>query len=144
MPSDLSAIDTVIYNALAGDAALQALMPDGVFWDIAPGADHFVSILRSDGEHMNALGGRDGWDRVTYDVQAVDLSASVMPANNAAFRIHQLLHYGLQDISAGNYTIMHVERIRPIRYMEVDPQNTSARWQHHGGQYEVMLCPSNS
>jgi len=140
--ADLSAIDAAIYNALASDSALRALMPDGVFWDIAPGADHFVLIARSDGEHMNALAGEDGWDRVTYTVQAVDRDASVVDVNDAAFRIHELLHYGLQDVTAGNYTVMHIERVLPIRYMEVDPQNTAARWQHHGGQYQVMVCPS--
>lgn len=142
MQSDLSAIDAAIYNALAGDTALRALMPDGVFWDIAPGADHFVLIARSEGEHMDALANEDGWDRITYTVQAVDQSGSVVASNDAAYRIHELLHHGLQDVEAGNYTVMHIARVLPIRYMEVDPQNTAARWQHHGGQYQVMVCPS--
>ena len=142
MPGDLSEIDTVVFSALNTDPALLALLPDGVFWDVAPGASKFVLLSRSDGEHANALGG-DGWLRVTYTAKAVIASASVVAANDAAFRIHELLHWGLQDVTAGNYLIMHVERVLPIRYTEVDAQNTAARWQHHGGQYSVMVSPIN-
>ena len=144
MAGDLSEIDTLIYTTLANDPTLQTLLPDGFAWDVAPAATAFGILSRSDGEHMNALANEDGWDRVTYTAKAVIASASVVTASDAAFRIHQLLERGLQDATAGNYLIMHIERVLPIRYTEVDPQNTAARWQHHGGQYQVMLCPAQS
>jgi hypothetical protein len=142
MTPDLSEIDTVIFTTLNADPALRALVPDGVFWDVATGSLAFVLLSRSDSEQMGALNHEEGWVRVTYTAKAVIASSSVLAVNDAAFRIHELLQYGLEDLSAGNYTIMHVERTLPIRYTEVDPQNTAARWQHHGGQYEVMVCPT--
>jgi hypothetical protein len=146
MHSDLSEINTAIFTALNSDPTLRALVPDGVFWDLGnAGSTAFVVLSGpSDAEHANALGDADGWDRFTYTAKAVIQSASVTISNNAAFRIHELLHRGLTDLTAGNYRILHVERILPIRYMEVDPQNTAAKWQHHGGQYEVMVCPADS
>jgi hypothetical protein len=141
MVGDLSEIDTLIYTTLANDQALKALLPDGVAWDVAPAATAFGILSRSDGEHVNALANEDGWDRVTYTAKAVIASSSVAQASNAAYRIHELLERGLQDAEAGNYRVMHIERVLPIRYTEVDPKNTAARWQHHGGQYSVMVSP---
>ena len=142
--SDLSEIDTLLFSTLNNDPTLRGICPDGVFWDIAPGAIAFVLLSRPpDGEFAGALDGKEGWLRVHYAAQAVIKSSSVVASNNAAFRIHELLHYGLQDITAGNYTIMHIERTIPIRYQEIDPSNTAIKWQHHGGQYSVMVCPSN-
>jgi hypothetical protein len=139
---DLSEIDTALFTTLANDATLQGLCPGGVFWDVANGAEKFVLLSRSpEIEYANALGNADGWLRVTYTAKAVIKSASVVASNNAAMRIHELLHRGLQDLTAGNYSVMNIERTIPVRYTEVDPQNTAARWQHHGGQYEVMVCP---
>lgn len=143
MPGDLSEIDTLVYTTLKNDPALTVLLPDGVFWDVAPGGTQFGILSRSDGERENALGNGDGWERVTYTAKAVIRSSSVVEASNAAFRIHELLHFGLEDVSVGNYTIMHIERTLPIRYTEPDPQNTAVRYQHAGGQYSVMFCPTS-
>ena len=141
---DLSDVDTLVIPTLSNDATLRGLCPDGVFWDIANGAIAFVLLTRPpDAEYAGALDGEEGWLRVQYAVKAVIKSSSVVASNNAAFRIHELLHYGLQDTTAGNYTIMHIERTIPIRYQEVDPSNTAMKWQHHGAQYSVMMCPSN-
>jgi len=58
-PPDSSAIDAAIVAALLADAALSALMPDGVFVDEAsPGAQRFVIVSLLSSLDVATFGGR--------------------------------------------------------------------------------------
>jgi hypothetical protein len=139
--TDVSAVDNAVLNRLVSDAQLLALTPDGVHWDVAPqGSTKFVIVTRAEAERELALGDADGFERLTYTIKAVINSTSVSPANDAAYRIHELFHRATLDIVG--YTFMLSERVFPIRYAEVDPENAAGRWHHHGGQYQVMVCPA--
>jgi hypothetical protein len=141
--TDISAIDAALMARLTGDPALMALCPDGVHWDLGPqGASAFVMLVRpATTERELALGG-DGWEKVSYAVIAVMKTGGAVPAGDAAFRIHELLHLEPLDLSAGGYTHMITERLFPIRYSEVDVVNAGIRWQHYGGQYQIQVCPN--
>ena len=138
---DLSEVDTLIFSTLNNDATLRGIALMGCF-GILPGRSRLSYSARPMG-NLRGPSTAEGWLRVQYAAKAVIKSSSVIASNNAAFRIHELLHYGLQDVTAGHYTIIHIERTIPIRYQEIDPSNTAIKWQHHGGQYSVMVCPSN-
>ena len=137
MPPDSSAIDNALVAKLLGDAALMALMPDGVFIDEA-GQDSrrfvIVSLVVAFDEPM--FGGR-AYEEATYLVKAVALSTSGGDVRAAAARIDALLDGG--TLAAAGYTLMHMRRSERIRSTEVDEVDRSVRWQHRGGRYEVFV-----
>jgi hypothetical protein len=144
MAADLSAIDNRLLEVLGSDPTLAALLPDGAWFDPAPaGLSAFLVLNRPpEMERANALGDADGWERVQYTVKSVIESSSRGPSNDAAHRIHELLHRGLRETEAGGYRVMHLESLFAITYGERDPTNTAIVYQHNGGQYQVMLCPA--
>ena len=141
--ADRSLVDAALLERLANDAALRALCPDGAYWDLAPaGARAFVLMALLDGSEVPALQRETGYERTIYLAKAVVLTSGGTVTRDAAARIHELLHQVDLDLAAAGYVALICKRIEPIRYTEVDPAEPSARWQHRGGQYEVMAYPS--
>ena len=68
------------------DATLMALMPDGVYWDVArQGATRFVIV--SQVFHLDVpMHGQTAYEQVTYLVKAVELATSGANIQAAACR----------------------------------------------------------
>lgn len=136
---DSSAVDAALIAKLTSDATLTALMPDGVFYDYSPqGATRLVIVSQLAHEDAYQFQGH-AWERFVYLVKAVDLDTSGSSAKSAADRIHTLLQDGTLTITG--YELMNMHRLERVRYTEVD-EDTDQRWQHRGGQYELLVTPA--
>jgi hypothetical protein len=137
---DSTEIDIGLLAVLQTDAALLAVMPDGVWWEVAPpGAERFVIVSLL---HEADTGGFDGRaiEDALYLVKAVALST--IPSANAdvraaASRIDELLERG--SLTADGYTAMVIERRERVRITEVDEVDENIRWFHRGGHYAVVM-----
>ena len=90
--SDTSMVDAAIIARLLNDATLQALMPDGVYWDVAAhGKTRFVIVSQVIHEDVPQIAST-AYERITYLVKAVELATAGANILAAANRIHQLLH----------------------------------------------------
>ena len=139
MPADASEVDAALSSKLVNDAALTATMPDGVYFDIAPhGKTKFVIVSLLDHNDAYMYQG-SAYERSLYLVKAVALSSTGADVKAAAARIHTLLQDGA--LSPVGYSTMVVQRLERVRYTEVD-EDTDARWQHRGGQYEILVSPN--
>jgi len=145
MPKNSGAIDQAVYEALAGDAALGALMPDGVYFDRAPqGSARFVVVtLVPGGPDVYAFDGY-GIETLLYRVAATVLATQVDAANAAAVRIDAVLHDQTPaTFPIAGYKVMRSERTEPLtepRSLD-DPENTSVRWLQRGGYYRIQVQP---
>lgn len=140
--ADASLVDSAVLNVLASDSALQALCPDGVYWDLAPaGASAFVIVTLFDHDDTGGIHDADLYERTIYQVKAVIEATGGTVARDAAARIHTLLHRAALDLTDAGYTAMVCQRTRRLRYTEQDPVEPAVRWQHRGGHYEVMADP---
>ena len=137
---DASALDSAILAVLSADPILAALMPDGVFWDVAPqGATAFVIVGLQDFVSALMLGGVDGTEKTAYLVKATSRTTGGTTMRDAAARIHDLLHLQPLALEGTGYELMIMHRVRRVRYTEPDPTDSAERWQHRGGVYDVMV-----
>lgn len=137
--ADASEVDAAVSSTLVNDATLAALMTDGVYFDVAAhGLTKFVIVSLLAHEDAYLFGG-SAWERFVYLVKAVALSSTGADVKTAAARIHTLLQDG--SLSPTGYGLMRMQRLERVRYTEVD-DDTDQRWQHRGGQYEVLVQPS--
>jgi|KBSMisStaDraftv2_1062788.scaffolds.fasta_scaffold00291_5 hypothetical protein len=131
-----SEIDNAVIGALLADATLLALLPDGVYWDVAaPKAKRFVIVSLVTADDEPVFGSR-GYEDVLYLVKAVVLMSTGNDVKTAAHRIDQLLED--QPLTIPGYTHMVTCREARIRYTEVDEVDDTIRWQHRGGHYRVQ------
>jgi hypothetical protein len=137
--ADASDVDAAICARLAADAELSALMPDGVWFDIAaPGSERFVLVSLQTHEDDDVFGER-AYERFDYLVKAVQLGSSAVDVKAAALRIDELLHDAVDLVVAG-YSTMFCRRIERFRFQEYDAASET-RWNHRGGDYELWLQP---
>jgi hypothetical protein len=139
MPPDSSAIDSAIVALLQADPALAALMPDGVYMDMAPpGLQRFVLVSLVIAEDVSVFSERAIED-CHYSVQAVIMTASgSSDIKEAAARIDALLED--MPIVAAGYEWMVTHREERIRYSEIDDIDSTIRWHHRGGRYRVQMA----
>lgn len=137
--ADTSDIDAAVVGRLLADATLMALMPDGVYWDVAKqGATRFVIV--SQVFHLDApMQATTAYEQVTYLVKAVELATSGANIQAAAARINVLLHDTTFTVTG--YSLMNSQRIERVRYVDPDPEDPDVRWQHRGGRYELTVSP---
>jgi hypothetical protein len=139
-----SAIDTALYGVLDADPTLRALMPDGVYFDVArQPATRFVLVsLLSAVDTRNSFGAtphdQRTFEQPVYLIKAVAKNSTGSDVADAADRIDALLTPEAFDIPG--YVTVAIGRQERFRYTEFDPE-TDARWQHHGGQYEIHVAP---
>jgi hypothetical protein len=142
--ADSNAIDAAIVARLASDAALTALLPDGVWVDVAEqGKKRFarVTLLSAfDSGQMGAPGARRATEEVIYAVTAVTFGTSSTPAKQAAARIDVLLED--VELAIDGYAHLSTERIERIRETEEDELDATIRWQHRGGRYRLLVAPT--
>ena len=143
--ADAGLVDAAVMEVLANDAALAALCPDGVYWDIRPGGSPapgaFVIVSHFDYRATPGLDDDTLYERMLYWVVARIMATSKVAARQAGARIHELLHGQLLDLSAAGYTAMSCARIDRRADTDVDPVN-KATWHYHGGLYELMSYPT--
>jgi hypothetical protein len=139
---DTSAVDAAVVGVLSGDGALAALLPDGVWFDIAEqGATQFVVVSYVDHADLDAQGQRpSAVEQLRLQVKAVTQGSSGLTVKQGAARIHELLQG--QPLTIDGYTLMTLKRASHVRYTEVD-QLTTERWQHRGGHYDVWVAPTD-
>jgi hypothetical protein len=138
---DGSHIDAAVVAKLAGDATLMALMPDGVFMDVArSGATKFVIVSLVIAQDGQAMSPSRPYEDVLYLVKAVEQSTTGTNVRAAAARIDVLLHD--QPLTITGYAHMGTRRQERVRYTEVDVVNNDTRWQHRGGRYSVWASPT--
>jgi hypothetical protein len=138
MSVNSSNIDAALVVRLGADAALLALMPNGVYVDEAPpGSTRFVIVSLADEVDVPKFGGR-AYESALYLVEARALSTSGGDVNAAAARIEALLED--QPLTAAGYTPMAVYRETRHRITEVDDLDPSIRWFRRGGHYRVQMA----
>lgn len=138
--ADSSAVDAALVAKLLGDATLMAMVPDKVYFDVAPpNATKFVIVSQEGHEDTYAMPEADAFERFSYLVKAVIQGTGSAEVSSAAARIHTLLHHG--TLSPTGYAVMTIERTQRIRYLEVDDA-ANVRWQHRGGIYDVWVSPT--
>lgn len=134
---DSSAIDNALIALLGSDSALLALCPNGVYWDEAPpGSTRFVIVSLVD-EHDDPMFSGRAFEDGLYLVKAVMLSTASGDIRAAAARIDVLLEQ--QSLTVSGYNTSTMRRESRLRFTEVDEVDTSIRWQHRGGRYEVVV-----
>jgi len=138
--ANVAAVDTALIAVLAGDAALMALCPDGVYRDVAPaGKTRFVIVQFQTHEDIEGFR-MPMYEEFRYRITARLLDPSGLDADAAADRIHVLL----QDVTLlaiDGYTHMATLRVERGRTTEVDAVDNDIRWQLAGGDYEISVSP---
>jgi hypothetical protein len=142
--ADAGLVDAAVVEVLANDAALTALCPDGVYWDVRPGGSPapgaFVIVSHFDFRVAPGFGA-SLYERLLYWVVARIMAPSKVPARQAAARIDALLDGQILDLTAAGYTAMACTRVNRRADTDVDPVN-KATWHYHGGLYELMSYPT--
>lgn len=152
--SDSSDVDQALMDKLKADTTLASLMPDGVFMDeagksIVSGGNstRFVIVSLVDEHDQPMFGGR-AFEDALYLVKAVELSSAVKNIKAAAARIDELLDpqppLPPATLEVPGYGLMTMRRQARVRATEVDEVDTSIRWQHRGGRYQVMVAPAST
>lgn len=141
-----SEVDTALIALLAADAALTALLPDGVFYDTAPfGSTAFCIVGVIDHADSYVLHGSAA-ERFLYLVKAVrqDSSdgAAAVAVEQAAQRIFDLLQDAHDDqrLAPAGYRTLLCHRANYVRYTDLD-EEVDQRWLHRGGHYEILVAP---
>lgn len=140
MANETVAVDRYIYQTLAGDAALTALLPDGASGIVLAPADAgmaepFVSFqFAGAGRDQRVAGGR----LVTvmlYDIKVVARGTNLVgDVLTAVDRIDALLDAGSQHEDGD--TVIDCIRVSPISYPEVVD---GVRYHHIGGTYRFTV-----
>lgn len=147
---DSGNIDAAISARLLADTTLMALMPDGVFFDVAaPEAQRFVIVSLVDEEDVGQFktdqdDGR-AYEDALYLIKAVALTSTGADVKSAAARIDTLFEdQPLENAGSPNdipgYSWMTSHRESRVRYVEVDSIDPKIRWQHRGGRYRVQMA----
>ena len=138
MPRNSALVDAAVVKVLVTDPTLAGLLPDGVYFNVAPlNAARFVTLERVG--HADTYGFNfEAWELFRYQIKAVALNSTGSEVDAAADRIHTLLQDNFV-LAIDTYQVMRLDRMTAIRYLDVDAQNPSIRWQHRGGIYELQV-----
>ena len=134
------AIDQAIIGTLQADATLAALIPDGVYFNLAaPGKKRFGLVGIFEAVDVGIFGQR-GWEDTLYFVKAVGLSTVTTLANMkaAAHRIDELLERA--PLTVTDYAFMACVREERLADTVPDPIDASLFWFHFGGHYRVTAA----
>jgi hypothetical protein len=135
-----SAIHEAVTAHLQADAALRAIVPDGVWADVAPpGKTKFVVVDVFDAADESVFGGR-AIESVRYAVRATVLGSAPATVRAAADRIDVLLSD--VPLTIPGYVFMSCCRDddQPvIDYVEQNSIDATIVWRHAGGHYRVTV-----
>jgi hypothetical protein len=141
MDLDSSLVEDALLAVLLNDSAVQALAPDGIWWDAAgevqgKAPTRFVIVSLTDETDEPTFGGR-GAESYLFLVKAVLLNASSVDIRAIAQRFDTLLDD--QTLTIPGYAFAAMYREKRVRYVEEDAENPAIRWLHRGGQYRVHV-----
>jgi hypothetical protein len=140
MPPNSTDIDTAIAERLRTDPALQALVPDGVWFDAAPpGLRSFVRLTLVSEEDTATFPGQRAIEDALYRIEAVALDKSHDTVSAAAHQIEALLEN--VALVVADYTWMATHREGRFRMAQADTVDPSLHWQVSGGNYRVQMAP---
>ena len=146
--AESSAIDSAVISLLAADPTLMDLMPDGVWYQLAPAnARQFVIVSVAESTDRPMFGGR-AWESVLYLVKAVEFSSPNVRNDNAraaAERIDALLDpqppAPPATLTITGYATLVVQREgRRVRDFETDDNDATIQWAHRGAHYRVWAA----
>jgi hypothetical protein len=141
MSKDSGAVDAGILAVLEGDAALLALLPDGVFLGRAYQDATAYAVLEVIGHEDEYQFGGSAFERFHYAISATTLATDATTASQAAARIDALLDDARPTIAG--YKVVELRRSGYLNPGGVDdPENTSVRWTVRGGYYRVIVQPA--
>jgi len=140
VPPDISEVDDALVTRLLGDSELAALLPDGVYFGLAPnGVRRFCIVSLVQSLRQPTFDG--GIEEILYAVKAVaQVSGGPDPVKAAAARIDALLDNQSLTVTGFDFVAMYRDDTEGrIRYTEIDDMDKSIRWQHRGGRYRVQV-----
>lgn len=143
---DFSAIGNALIAKLGADAALLALMPNGVYRAESPqGSTRFVIVSQASAVNEYELGGRLAFIDALYLIEARALSTSGGDVHGAAVRIDALLNpqppAAPATLSVSGWTLVDLRCEEPVETIEIDVVDPSLRWNRRGGMYRVQMAP---
>lgn len=152
--SENPAITNALIAYLLADAALMALVPDGVFKSVAGAslatggnATRFVIVSLIDG-HNTRVFGRRAFREALYLVEARMLSTTGGNVDAAAARIDAVLDpqppASPVELTIPGWGLMACYQDEAIESIEVDEDDPSIRWDRAGGRYGVWSQPRAS
>jgi hypothetical protein len=144
--SDSSDVDAALVAKLQSDATLAALLPGGWYVDEAPAGLTQFGIVSLVDEHDTPVFEGRAFEDAIYLVKAVELSTvAVKNVKAAAARIDVLLDpqppLPPATLTIAGYGLLVSRRESRVRSTEVDENDSSIRWQHRGGRYQLMVAP---
>lgn len=139
-------MDSALVARLGSDTELLGLMPNGVYFGLAPEhSTQYVLVSLGDSHEELMFGGR-AFEVYVYAVKAVELST--VPTKNiraASARIDAILDpqppAAPLTLTIQGYSLKLSRRSQRIRYDEIDDINRTIRWAHRGGEYTVWVAP---
>lgn len=136
-----SEIERALIGKLASDPQLTALVPDGVYWDLAAqGSTQFVIVTMSTSRGLAEFHDVDTMRTFIYLVKAVALGTDRDPIAPAAERIQALLDHGDLDLPPeAGCSLMVLRWVDRVRYTETAAGEI---WQHRGARYEITVTPN--
>lgn len=137
---NVSEVERAIVGTLAADATLTALLPDGVYWDLAPpGSTRFATVSASTSRAQMEFQGVDSFRAIAYLVKAVVLGSGGATVAQADARIQAILDrqpIALPPATGAGLMVIHwLDRVRYTESVNNDV------WQHSGARYEVIVTP---
>src|SRR3954471_15404778 len=109
-------IDTAIITRLASDAALMALMPGGVHWDLATlGATQYIVVSQLASETEYVLPNAVLWERLIYLVKVVAKGTAGPVVEDAYARVFALLQNQEQALAVSTYTVRMLRMVERVR-----------------------------
>lgn len=138
---NVSTVTIALLQILQQDAALRALLPDGVFFaEALPGSTRFVILSLVSSMDTPIFGG-PAYKESVYLVEARALApmTSSSTVESAFARITVLLTDAHPTIA--NYGAMLVQFEEELETVEVDDIDPSIRWNRCGGHLHVMVAP---
>lgn len=133
---DSGAVDDAILAILNADAPLRALLPDGVYFDVAPPGSTGYAIIAIVAHADVAVFGRRAGEEYRLLVLSTTLDRSA--SRPAAERIDGLLEDAA--IAIDGFTLDAIHRDDRVRDREVDVTDPALVWHHRGGEYRVVVA----
>lgn len=139
MSNEIPKIDRWIYEALASDNQIAAIVGDRIYRDQAPeaAAYPFLIFSFSDGEAINGMGTCRVMTRARYLVKVVNLDSIDSNARTLADRIDEIIGTATRAVHSQDSTIRFSARLEsPISYTEA-AANSGRNYRHLGGLYTI-------
>lgn len=138
---NVTEVERALIGKLAADATLATLLPDGVYYDVAPiGSTKFAIVSLSTSRGLDELNDAETFRALIYVVKAVALGSGSDTVAAADIRIQEIVDRQPLDLAPeAGATLMVARWVDRIRYTEI--LNGDA-WQHRGARYEITVTPT--